>query len=144
MGGSQSGRAQQLAALALRADAIFDLVLGILLLASPLTALYRLLDLPVAVPTLYAQVGGLLLLGFACLLWVAPERAVLQRAVAGVVAGVNGASGLLILGVLGFGTVAAGMLGKILLSMVGVALLGFAIAELVIIKSPNIRLQPPP
>jgi hypothetical protein len=62
-----------------RADAIFDLGLGALLLLSASDRLFRALDLPKGQPSLLDQGAGASLIGFSCLLWVAPRSPELIR-----------------------------------------------------------------
>jgi hypothetical protein len=81
-------RARQ-ARLALRIDSLIDLGLAALLLLAPWTSLYDALGLPAANPPIFAVIAGVLLLGFAYLLWVAPDYAVLGRRVAETAAIVN-------------------------------------------------------
>jgi hypothetical protein len=56
----------------LRADALFDAVMGALLLLSPSRDLFESLGLPDARPEIFTQMLGGLLLCFALLLWEAP------------------------------------------------------------------------
>ena len=73
----------------LRIDALIDLGLAFLLLLAPWASLYDALGLPAADPPLFALIAGVLLLGFAYLLWVAPDYAVLGRRVTETAAIVN-------------------------------------------------------
>jgi hypothetical protein len=74
----------------LRIDGLIDLGLAALLLLAPWASLYDALGLPAADPPVFAVIAGVLLLGFAYLLWVAPDYAVLGRRVAETAAIVNG------------------------------------------------------
>ncbi len=73
----------------LRIDTLIDLGLAFLLLLAPWASLYDALGLPAADPPLFALIAGVLLLGLAYLLWVAPDYAVLGRRVAETAAIVN-------------------------------------------------------
>jgi hypothetical protein len=73
----------------LRIDALIDLGLAALLLLAPWTSLYDALGLPAADPPVFAAIAGVLLVGFAYLLWVAPDYALLGRRVAETAAIVN-------------------------------------------------------
>ena len=74
----------------LRIDGLIDLGLAASLLLAPWASLYEALGLPPAEPPVFAVIAGVLLLGFAYLLWVAPDYAVLGRRVAETAAIVNG------------------------------------------------------
>lgn len=74
----------------LRIDGLIDLGLAALLLLAPWASLYDALGLPTADPPVFAVIAGVLLLGFAYLLWVAPDYVVLGRRVAETAAIVNG------------------------------------------------------
>jgi hypothetical protein len=116
----------------LRADAIFALAMGILLLLGTWDGLYDALDLPQAKPALLVQIGGALLIGFAYLLWVAPEARALERQVAVGAALAKTVAVLLIVGWLLFkGSNDLGIedLGTGLLIAVAVVLAGLAAAE---------------
>lgn len=65
----------------LRADALFDAVMGVLLLLAPSHKIFDALDLPVAQPEIFTQVAGVFAIAFAILLWEAPTHAVLERAI---------------------------------------------------------------
>ena len=112
----------------LRADAVFDAGMGLLLLTATWNALYDALGLPVAEPALYAQIAGGLLLGYAYLLWWAPGTPA-ERTVAGTTAVVN-ALGVVVVGVwLLSGDLETETLGDVILWAAVVALAAFAIAE---------------
>jgi hypothetical protein len=66
----------------LRARALLDVALGLLLLAATWDGLYDALGLPLPRPELYAQIAGAALLGFAYLLWISPRNDNLTPAVA--------------------------------------------------------------
>lgn len=113
----------------LRADAVFDVALAALLLLAGWHGLYRALGLPVVVPAIFAEVAGVLLLGFAYLLWIAPDYSVLSRRVAEVTAIVNGASAALLALWLASGPTGIRALGVILMVLVTGALAVFAALE---------------
>jgi hypothetical protein len=80
----------------LRVDAILDVALGAFLLLAAWDGLYRAVGLPSPEPAIFAELGGVLLFGFAYLLWVAPDYAVLARRVAEAAALGNGLAAALI------------------------------------------------
>jgi hypothetical protein len=53
----------------LMANAVFDFVAGLLLLAGTWDGLWDALDLPQGQPALFVQVGGAALVGWAYLMW---------------------------------------------------------------------------
>lgn len=65
----------------LRANALVDALIGVLLLLAPSHKIYDALDLPIAQPEIFTQVAGVFAIAFAILLWDAPAHAVLERAV---------------------------------------------------------------
>lgn len=77
-------------------DAVLDLLLGILLLMSPVTTLYAALQLPQPQPALYGQMLGVGMLGLAWLLTQATINGQLTVAVARTVGQVNLVSAILI------------------------------------------------
>ena len=119
----------------LRADALLDLAVGVLLLLAPWDGLYAALDLPHAKPELFVQVAGGLLVAFAYLLWVAPTAEVLTRQVALVAAVANALAVVLIVGWLVAGGLGIGALGSALLIAVAAALALFAGAEALIARA---------
>ncbi|MGH2657724.1 MAG: hypothetical protein ACRDIZ_13695 [Actinomycetota bacterium] len=102
----------------LRIDGLIDLGLAASLLLAPWASLYDALGLPPAEPPVFAVIAGVLLLGFAYLLWVAPDYAVLGRRVAETAAIVNG-------------LIAAVVVLWLVTGPVGVRLLGVGIALVV-------------
>lgn len=80
----------------LRGDALLDIGLGSLLLLAAWDDLYAVLGLPPPEPAVFAEIGGVLLLAFAYLLWVAPDYAVLVRRVGEAAALTNAAVAVLI------------------------------------------------
>jgi hypothetical protein len=115
--------------LILRADAVFDAVVGLLLLSATWGRLYRALDLPRAQPELAAQIAGAVLLFGAYLLWVAPTDPLLTRHVAGASSFGNSLSALIILSWLVFGDLGVGSLGTALLWIITAVLVVFAILQ---------------
>ncbi len=113
----------------LHADALFDFALGLLLLLAVWDDLFRALGLPPAQPAIYAEVAGILLWGYAYLLWIAPDYTGLTRRVATVTGAANVAAGALLL--LWVASRPGGMeiLGGVLVVGVALALLGFAYLE---------------
>jgi hypothetical protein len=80
----------------LRVDALLDIGLGAFLLLAAWDGLYRAVGIPAPEPAIFAELGGVLLFGFAYLLWVAPDYAVLARRVAEAAALSNGLAAALI------------------------------------------------
>jgi hypothetical protein len=76
--------------LALRANAAFGLLLGLVLLAATWDGLFDALRLPHPEPEVYAQLAGALLAAFAYLLWIAPRDTRLTQGVAAAMAIANG------------------------------------------------------
>lgn len=66
----------------LMANAAFDFVAGLLLLAGTWDGLWDALDLPQGQPALFVQVGGAALVGWAYLLWRAADAPPLRAPVA--------------------------------------------------------------
>lgn len=85
------------AAIVLKADAVVDLLAGLLLLAGSWDGLWDALDLPQGRPALFVQVGGALALGFAYLLWRAADDPALAAPVALAAAVANGLSAVIAL-----------------------------------------------
>ncbi len=114
---------------ALRADAVFDALMGALLILAPSRGFYDALDLPSAKPELFTQMAGGLLLAFALLLWEAPEKRVLAESV-GRAACIANALGVVILPLwLLSGELDIGAQGKGLLWIVTAILAVFAVFE---------------
>ena len=113
----------------LRADALVDLVAGVLLLSATWDDLLDTLDLPQAHPALLVQLGGALSLGFAYLLWVAPTDATLTRHVSLGAAIANGIAAPMILAWLVFSDPRVGTQGTIELAAVSALLAFFALAQ---------------
>jgi hypothetical protein len=110
----------------LRADAVFDAAMGLLLLSATWDGLYDALGLPVARPALYAQLAGGLLLAYAYLLWQGGDR----RRLAAVTAAVNALGGVVIAVWLLSGELDAETLGEVLLWLAAAVLGLFALLEL--------------
>ena len=117
----------------LRADAVFDLAMGVLLLAATWTRLYAVLDLPHPTPELFTQIAGALLLAFSYLLWLAPAAA-LTRPVAVAAAAANALASVTIVVWLLASDLGVGALGTVLLALVALALAVFAVAETLIAR----------
>lgn len=81
----------------LMANAAFDLVAGLLLLAGTWDGLWDALDLPQGQPALFVQVGGATLVGWAYLLWRAADTPPLRATVALAAAIADGLASLIIL-----------------------------------------------
>jgi hypothetical protein len=80
----------------LRTDALLDIGLGAFLLLGAWDDVYAAVGLPAPEPAIFAEIGGALLFGFAYLLWVAPDYAVLARRIAEASALANGLASALI------------------------------------------------
>ena len=121
------------AAAILRADAIFDLGVAVLLVLDTWDGLYDALDLPQALPALFAQIGGVALAALGWLLWVAPRSAELTRLVATAAAGANAAAAGVIAAWLIFrdpsDDLGIDTLGTVLLIGAAVVLAAFALLE---------------
>ena len=113
----------------LRADAIFDFAVGLLLLLSPWKALFDALDLPHAEPELFVQVAGGLLVAFGYLLWLAPRDEALAQVVSAPAAVANAAGAVLLAAWLLFGELGTGALGTTLLAVTTALLAFFAVFE---------------
>jgi hypothetical protein len=109
----------------LRADAVFDAAMGLLLLAATWDGLYEALGLPVARPALYAQLAGGLLLAYAYLLWLGDDR----RRLAAVTATVNALAVLVLAIWLLSGELGAETLGEVILWLAAAVLALFALLE---------------
>ena len=108
----------------LRADAIFDLVVGVLLLSATWDGLFSALDLPHTEPELWMQVAGGLLVTFGYLLWIAPREPHLAHAVLGAAAFANGLAAVLLPLWILFGELDVGALGTALLFVLGKGAIG--------------------
>lgn len=122
---------------ALRANALFDLLVGLVLLSASWDRLYRWLDLPPARPEMFPQVAGAALLGFAYLLWVSARDPGLARPAALAAAWTNALSAVVIAVWLGVGTLGVGLPGAVLLAVVAGILAAFALAELGLVGGPR-------
>jgi hypothetical protein len=120
----------------LRGDALFDVGVAAFLLLAGWHGLYRALGLPVVRPAIFAELAGVLLLGFAYLLWIAPDYSVLSRRVAEASAIGNGASAALIALWLASGPAGIRPLGVVLMFLVTAALAVFAGLEARIASAP--------
>jgi hypothetical protein len=81
----------------LMANAAFDFVAGLLLLAGTWDGLWDALDLPQGQPALFVQVGGAALVGWAYLLWRAADAPPLRAPVALAGATVDALASLVVL-----------------------------------------------
>ena len=127
----------------LRADAIFDLVVGVLLLSATWDGLFSALDLPHTEPELWMQVAGGLLVTFGYLLWIAPREPHLAHAVLGAAAFANGLAAVLLPLWILFGELDVGALGTALLVAVSALLAFFAIVQ-GYLASRNVAILLPP
>lgn len=112
--------------LVMRADAVFDLALGLLLLVATWGGLYDLLRLPIAQPEIFTQAGGAVLIGFAYLLSQAPDEPGLLRPIATGAAIANGLGAFVILVWLVTGKLGIGSAGTVLFVIVLLVLIAFA------------------
>jgi hypothetical protein len=81
----------------LLANAVFDLVAGLLLLTGTWDGLWDALDLPQGQPALFVQVGGAALVGWAYVLWRAADEPPLRAPVALAGALADGLAALVVL-----------------------------------------------
>jgi hypothetical protein len=116
----------------LRANAVFDLCVGLVLGASTWDGLYNALGAHKPNPAPLAQLAGILFCAFAYLLWIAPRDVRLTRAVAAGSAIANGATALLALAWEVAGDLTLPAHQDALVLLVAAACAGFAIAEAVI------------
>ncbi len=128
----------------LRANAAFDFVVGLLLLAGTWDGLYDALDLPQARPAVFVQVGGALLIAFAYLLWRAPADTTLTREVSLGAAVANGLAVIIIVLWLTVADTGIDTLGTVLMAVAAAVLAGFALAEAAIARQPVVVRQSPP
>jgi len=120
----------------LRSDALFDLALATVLLLSAWNGLYEALGIPPARPAIFALLAGALLLGFAYLLWVAPDYAVLGRRVAEAAAIANGLGAAVIVLWLASGPTGVRPVGVALMLLLAGALAVFAGLEAKLSSAP--------
>jgi hypothetical protein len=106
----------------LHADAVLDAGVGILLLLSAWDDLFLALGLPPPEPAIFAELAGVLLLGFAYLLWVAPAYSLLARRVTEVAALSNAVAAALIALWLASRPDGLELLGGVLMGALAVAL----------------------
>lgn len=114
----------------LLADALFSVLVGLLLLAGTWDGLYDALDLPQAQPALFAQVGGAVLCGVAYLLWLAARTPALMVPVARASALMSGISAGVVLAWLINGELGIDALGTVLLALAAAVLVLFMAAYL--------------
>jgi hypothetical protein len=96
-------------------DAVYSVVVGVLLLAGTWDGLWDALDLPQGQPSLFVQIGGALLWSFAYLLWLASRTPSLMLPVARASALANALSTAIIVVWLIAGDLDIGALGTVLL-----------------------------
>jgi hypothetical protein len=127
----------------LRANALFDLVVGLVLGAATWDALYEALGAHKPNPAPLAQLAGVLFVAFAYLLWIAPRDVKLTRVVAaaGVIA--NGGTALLVLAWELPGKLSLPTQQDVLVIGVAVVCGAFAVAEAVIASRSVAMLLPP-
>jgi hypothetical protein len=118
------------------ADSLFDLSIGVLLLLAGWEGLYRAVGIPPASPPIFAQLLGVALLGFAYLLWVAPDYTSMSRRVAEVAAAGNGASAALLLLWLASGPAGLSSVGLVVMLLLAAGLGVFAVLETRIAAAP--------
>jgi hypothetical protein len=81
----------------LMANAVFDLLAGLLLLMGTWDGLWDALDLPQGQPALFVQVGGATLVAWAYLLWRAADEPPLRASVARAATLADGLAALVVL-----------------------------------------------
>jgi ABC-type amino acid transport system permease subunit len=115
----------------LMANAVFDFVVGLLLLSGTWDGLWDALDLPQGQPALFVQVGGAALVGWAYLLWRAADAPPLRASAALAAAIADGLAALVILIWLVTGELPDNVdaLGTILLILLIVVLGAFAVLK---------------
>ncbi|CAG9180514.1 hypothetical protein [Cupriavidus pampae] len=111
-------------------DALLQLLLGILLLLSPVATLYAALQLPLPQPALYGQLLGVALVGFAWLLVQATINGQLTVAIARTVGQVNLVSAILIVSWVLFLEVPVQGAGKIWMLALAAVLAFFAAVQI--------------
>ena len=112
-------------------DAVLNILLGLLMLVSPMSSLYSALQLPQPQPALYGQLLGVALVGLGWLLWQATLNGQLTVAVARTVGKVNLVSAVLIVAwALFLDLPTQGAAGKIWLGALAVVLLFFALVQI--------------
>lgn len=124
--------------LVLRLDAAFHAVVGVVLVLSTWDGLYDAVALPKPNPALLAQLGGIALVTFAYLLWLAGDVAALRRPVALASASANAGSAVTIglwLVLRGEEDLLIDSGGMVLLGVVAVVLAGFAIAQALVARA---------
>jgi hypothetical protein len=116
--------------LLLRLDAVFDFILGLLLLTATWSDLYDTLDLPQAEPEMFTQLAGGLLVAYAYLLWMAPLNRFFATQIS-LATGAANAVGVVLLAIwLSSGDLEVGDLGGILLNVVSAILAVLAALQL--------------
>ena len=114
-------------AIGMKANAVFDLGAGLLLLTGTWDGLWNALDLPQGRPALFVQVGGAVLIGLAYVLWRAASEPALHAPLALGTAIADTLATLVILVWLVSGRLeGVGALGTTLLVLTALALAAFA------------------
>ena len=113
----------------LRADAVLNALIGVLLLLAPSHHIYEALDLPIAQPEIFTQVAGVYAIALAMLLWEAPAHRQLERLVGRTACLANALAVLVIALWLVSGQIDTDSRGKILLWVIATPIAFFAIAE---------------
>lgn len=111
----------------MRANAVFYLLAGLLLLVATWGGLYDLLRLPIAQPEVFTQLGGAILIGFAYVLSTTPDSPAMLRPVATGAAVANGLAAFIILVWVVTGKLGVGGFGDAIfvLSMIALAVLAY-------------------
>ena len=120
-------------------DALLDLLLGILLLASPFTTLYAALQLPQPQPALFGQLLGVATIGLSWLLFQATINGQLTVAVARTTGYVNLVSALLVTVWTLFLDIPVQGVGKVWLLTLAAVLIFFAIVQIPAAKKVRLR-----
>jgi len=114
----------------LRANALFDVAAGLLLLTGTWDGLWRTLDLPQGRPAIFVQIGGAALLGFGYAQWRAAGTPTLRSPVALAAALADGVAALVVITWLASGKlVGIGVLGNTLLVLITVILIAFTVLK---------------
>lgn len=120
-------------------DAILDLLLGMLLLAAPMSSFYAALQVPQPQPALFGQLLGLALIALAWLLWQATVNGQVTVAVARTVGPLNLVSALLILAWALFLDMPLQTGGRVWLGALSAVLIFFAVVQIPAAKRVRLR-----
>lgn len=110
----------------MRANAVFFLLIGLLMFVATWGGLYDLFSLPIAQPEVFTQLGGAFLIGFAYVLSVAPDNLGMLRPVATGTAVANGLAAFVILVWVVTGKLGIGGFGDVLFVLAMIALAALA------------------